>query len=324
MKKNEINKPTFVIHSPYRYHCDNDRSMLFLLFVITLVVFIDNVKGSTPHEGLVETLAHEVSVSVHGLAIGGRDTLESGGKLSFSKDSLIVQNVTNELTLNVSDFEIIPCQSMDDYYTLLYRVCIQSIQCSELYYLTQPAVGDEEDPIQTENDIRKFKYQLLTTNIFIVVDGEVSFFNSTLLTINVTTKPFIIQETWPDTWFPPFIIQSLDSNPLACQSLDITLVQNRTFVYSALYLLQTYKSYLANQNYCSSHNERLIIDANNQFYCVCKLGKDCNYESNFRKASIFLQVALLVAIVIAIIAIIMDSSAKLEKLSFVRNKHKYE
>jgi hypothetical protein len=293
------------------------------MVMVILLLFITLITGTTPHEGLVETLSHEVSASIHGIHIGATRDLRGG----VSKDnSMIIQNAT--LTqFNISSYDIISCQSMDDYYALLYRVCIQSIQCSELFYLTQPITGEDEDPIQVESDKRKFKFQLLTTNIFLVTDEELlsTLVNGSLLSINETLKPFIMQETWPEAWFPTHLIQLTYNNDSApCQALELTLIENKTFVMDTLYLLQTYKSYLANQNYCSHHNERLIMDANGQFYCVCKLGKDCNSESNFRKASIFLQVALLIAIVIAIIAIVIDSRNKLEKLTYVRNKHKYE
>lgn len=254
---------------------------------------------------------------------------------SFIKKNSMVNNKHQEdgsnvwATVNINDYSVIQCQDMDDYMTLLYNVCINSGLCSELYYLTQDfASSNSSATFHDAKNLKKFKYQILTTSFFILSHGQnLPIFENTSIMNVSSQQPFILQETWPISWFPPFVFQIHESNETSsiqsCQTLPLIHAENRTFVIYTLYLLQTYKSFMAN-NYCSNHNERLMLDKNNQFHCECMEGKDCNNESNFRLGTISLQIAELIAEVILIVLILFSSNSILEKLSLVRNKHKFE
>jgi len=51
-----------------------------------------------------------------------------------------VQQLDNgDITVDIATYDVLQCLDMDDYYALLYAVCVQSVTCSELYYLTQDA-----------------------------------------------------------------------------------------------------------------------------------------------------------------------------------------
>jgi hypothetical protein len=238
---------------------------------------------------------------------------------------------TIQITIDLSDYTLIQCQSVDDYIALLYNLCTKSTTCCELFYLTQ----DSDENITSfhyEKNLKRFAYQITTANFFILINGDLPEVNntsssSTIPIVNISTKkPFIMQESWPTTLFPNFIFQipTNTSTTSLCQSLAIQSSDNRTLFYITQLLLLTYKMFVVNENYCSNPNEVLKMDENYKFHCECKLGKDCDNDSNFEKATIGLLISLMVLEIILIVALFVSSNAKLEKLSLVTNKHKLE
>jgi hypothetical protein len=235
-----------------------------------------------------------------------------------SSSPLVIYIDDSIMTIDINQAIIIPCQDMDDYFSLLYTICIKHALCSELYDLRQ---HEDNNTLLDDKNRKRFKDQLTTINLYIkLLNSSLSEINTSIPFINVSTslKPFIMQETWPLIWMPPYVIHIYSLYDTTCQSsLELNTNANITFVYITTNLLQTYKSYMANQNICNNHNEHLRQNENGEFSCECKPGKDCTDDVNFQKGTQFLLTTLLIAVLLAIFSIVITTVTKLNKLRLV-------
>ena len=226
----------------------------------------------------------------------------------------------------------ITCQSEDDYYHFLYKICTQSTPCRHLFHLypmthsavTTQQVGatPERDAFidyRNDRDFQLFRHQLATKPIFRIglPDSEENNTLTATTTLRSSGHHLVLQNTMPDSWLPTTTVFFKDEST-ACSESDVTL-QEPGVALSALYGMHIYKMTVADEFFCHDPNERLLIDPlTNETFCICKTGKSCNNDSNFDQLFTFLLVILIFGIIAFIIAIFAGLFYKRHLLHEVR------
>ena len=220
-------------------------------------------------------------------------------------------------------FTDIRCRHYKDFYYLLYTMCQRSVLCAEMYYL-------ETDTTTSVNvnkvNFKKFVYQLALSQLFIVHDHAIGPTTTTTTTAtNSSPQLFILEDNVPIEWIPRYIIH-LEDTPLnvPCHlSVNLTTEEYIPFVHSTLYLLHAYKYYVVNDYKCNQFNQWLILDAHNRPVCVCRHGKSCNPESNYRILIIILTTIILMMFVLWVISFFVSTPRlikKMDEANRLRNK----
>lgn len=193
---------------------------------------------------------------------------------------------------------VIICQNEDDFYRLLYNICIQASPCRMLYHLYPLTQQNENQIIDTpernafidyrnERDYNLFRHQLSRTLIFRI--------NGTLVELE---RRLILQGLVPEAWLPTTIVRIGGDQVSPCYNTTIEVSD----IISALYSLHLYKLVVADEFFCHDPNERLLLDPlSNATFCKCKLGKSCNNESFFA----YLMTRLSVIIIFGIAATVL-------------------
>lgn len=182
---------------------------------------------------------------------------------------------------------IIVCQSETDYYQFLYRVCLASTPCRVLFYLSPPAVSTTEETYiryLNEQDFELFRHQLTQ---YPLIDQE----NSTNT---------VLSKILPSEWKPSISLLIDENAGVACSNATTPI--DPWIALTMLYAMHLYKTIVGDEYFCHHPNERLVLDADLQPYCLCKTGKSCDSESNFNQLYTFLQIVLVILIVILICA----------------------
>lgn len=200
----------------------------------------------------------------------------------------------------------VTCQSEDDYYHLLYKICSQTIPCKHLYHLYPVVQGVGERILATAEladfvdyrngrDFQLFRQQLSRVSLFNVsVEGE---------PVSNRTRN-VLQKTMPDDWLPKINISLQASNATPCNEDARNF--NSVFVGSALYSMHIYKVTVSDDNYCYHPNERFFVDPlTDKPLCDCQPGKLCDNDSNFNK----LFASLLEFLIVSVLAFIIVNFA---------------
>lgn len=169
----------------------------------------------------------------------------------------------------------IVCQSENDYYLLLYKICIQSAPCRHLYHLypleVESALANNGVPetdafidYRNQRDFGLFRYQLSRLLIFRVS--------------NATERRLVLQNLVPDAWLPNITV-SFSRGGDACS--DEEHIQPIHAIY-ALYAMHLYKMVVSDEFFCRDPNERFLLDPlTDTSFCIDKTGKSTHNESNF-------------------------------------------
>lgn len=190
---------------------------------------------------------------------------------------------------------VVICQSEEDYYQLLYRVCLNSPVCKTLFHLTPPVLLPSSSleqtqyiTYQTEQDFALFRHQLRQHTILPLTTQAR---NESILRVMV-----------PSTWIPDIAV-SIDESAVTSCGFDTNALINLApgVALTTLFALHTYKTSVSDEFFCHNPNERLIIDEEVGPYCLCKAGKVCDTESNFNHLYMILQVILIVLISLLIL-----------------------
>jgi hypothetical protein len=205
------------------------------------------------------------------------------------RNQISLKSSDYNITLNISTFNQIHCHDDNDFYLLLYKLCVQSTICSELLFLDRSVdqiMTLSSNTIIEQNDFKKFVYQLSPFQLFLMNN-----YNNDGKFINQNKTILFIYKMWPQTWCPNYIINLNNTlPPFTCSSLITSETMKtsmaindrmRDFIHVAIYSIETYKIHISNEHYCHHHNQHLIFDlVNNKALCICMVGKSCNDESN--------------------------------------------
>jgi len=236
-----------------------------------------------------------------------------------------------------SSFTTIKCHNYKDFYYLLYKICIESVLCREMYYIDNNTYTTKDSGNSgtitsikiTTNNFKKFVYQLSLTQLFIIYDYNHIINNESSssssndeLNFKKQDRLFLFEDNWPIEWIPRYIIQLKNSTndttvllpPQCHQSINIHATENIHFIHITLYLLQSFKTYVINEYHCDDFNERLILDEHNKPHCECKHGKSCNNETNYQTVILALTITLIILIIVWIISMFISTSRLLKKM----------
>lgn len=269
--------------------------------------------------------SQEIEIESHngGGGSGSNDIISTNG-MYFSRPNFKQRyNRNNSIeNINLTKFNIISCQNENDFSLLLYQICSLEHTCNELYYINEDDILNSIDfnnydsiiRLYANKQFKKFTYQLLSINLFIT--SKIIKLNNTHYTETYNSPTFL--NLWPLNWIPPYIIQFNNSQSSYCyKSIDITSIDSPylKFIYTTIDSLKTYKQLVTNEHICNDANEKLILDSNYKFSCICKNGKSCNNENNFRKLLVFLMICILALVIIWIVTISITSISQLRTLS---------
>ena len=104
----------------------------------------------------------------------------------------------------------------------------------------------------------------------------------------------LLSRILPAEWLPDVRVQLDSERALSCGE---SYEPEPLVIYSALYALQTYRMFVSDEAHCHNHNERLVLDQEGHFRCICAEGKSCSNESNFETI-----LTVLMAILITLMA----------------------
>lgn len=244
------------------------------------------------------------------------------------------------ITYNTS-FRYIQCHNYKDFYYVLYSACLQSILCSEQYYLDNSIINLNNNNVSnttsknkyyatiSKRNFKKFVYQIAITQLFIVHDYNSNISSETVNIdneINTQNTLLLLEDKVPVEWIPRFIIQlnnTLNSTNKCHVTMDLLLPENQAFVHSTLYLLHIYSSYVRNDYRCKHYNEWFTIGSDNKLHCECKPGKSCSTERTDRTIIIIVAIVLVILSIVNIISIFSNTSKLLSKIDET-NKLKYK
>lgn len=204
----------------------------------------------------------------------------------------------------------IECRHYKDFYYLLYSLCERSVLCSEAYFI------DKTSTVSTvpKANFKKFVHQLALSQLFLVTGTETP----------QNHELFLLEDNTPIAWIPHYRIQlnDLPTQSLCSESFDTMSATNVPFVHSTLYLLHLYKTYVVNEYRCTHYNEWLELDAHNHGVCVCKHGKSCDLESNYRHIIVAISVIMVGVVLIWIVTFYINTHRSIQKIDAVtRGKH---
>ena len=288
---------------------------MYFLWIIYILLFINSINTQDLEA------AREASSEIINI-LGGLGGNNQGGGISingiyFSRPNFKQKygRYFNISDINITNFQTIQCQNQNDFNLLLYQICALEHICNEIYYISEDSILNSIDFTNYDSvtrlfyskEFKKFSYQLNSINLFIYrIENSTDYLQPTFLNL------------WPLSWVPPFIIQFNQSQSEYCfQSIDILTDNNLHFMYSSLDLLKTFKLFVTNDIYCNDHNEKLVLNYNYQFVCICKNGKSCDNEPNFKKLIIFLFVSLILLLILWIITTAISSITTLRNISLI-------
>lgn len=207
----------------------------------------------------------------------------------------------------LSDGTKIKCRHYKDFYYLLYSICERSILCAEAYFIDQTNTASTVPKM----NFKKFVHQLSLSQLFLVEGATRS------------DELFLLEDNVPMEWIPRYLIQLNDASdqPLCSESIDLMSTSNTAFVHSTLYLLHLYKTYVVNEYRCTHYNEWLELDANNHGVCLCKHGKSCDIESNYRHIIVALTIILIGVVCIWIVSFYINTHMLMQKMDSVNRAH---
>lgn len=201
-----------------------------------------------------------------------------------------------------SDMEHIACQSEDDYYRLLYRICIQSSPCKHLFHLYPllDTASNEKIPETTafteyrnQRDFDLFTHQLSRSLIFRIHNADV---------VIQDERRLVLQNLVPEAWLSEIDVHIAKSGT-ACSEGEI----RPNHAIHALYAMHLYKITVSDEFFCRDPNERFLLDPETDTdYCLCKKKKSCHNDSNFDHYLTIFMPILVFALLIFAFAIIAN------------------
>lgn len=193
---------------------------------------------------------------------------------------------------------IVSCQSEEDYYRLLYRICQSSPPCKILFHLVPPnPINDTAIGVSPPEQLAYFT-QLQQEDFILFAYQSMQFTLIPLTTQNRSEG--VLGKVLPSVWLPnvSVLINSTTSTPCALEeNIDPSVAL------TALYAMDIYKTVVSDEFFCHNPNERIFLDIETREpYCRCKTDKKCETESNFNQLYTFLQIVLIVLIGVLILA----------------------
>lgn len=193
---------------------------------------------------------------------------------------------------------IVSCQSEEDYYRLLYSICLSSPPCKILFHLTPPTLINDTAVAVTPPEQLAYITQLGEED-FALFQYQASQYTILPLTTQNHSES-VLGKVLPGVWLPNIsvLIDASLTSPCA-------LIGNieASVALTALYAMHLYKMIISDEFFCHNPNERIFLDIETREpYCRCKTGKECESESNFNQLYTFLQIVLITLIAILILS----------------------
>jgi hypothetical protein len=182
--------------------------------------------------------------------------------------------------------ETLVCQNRTDYHALLYGLCSRALICHELYGLDA-------------HSERKFDYQISRVQFF-AQGGDAD------------ARP-LIRLLLRGEWQPDLVVAFNASAPPCLNA-------SASFARTALYLLESYKSFVARDFFCPGPGERLLFDEAGVAHCLCPEGRACSSETNFKQILTLLLVLLCVLILLWCMSTIYSVFANRRELTVLAQR----
>lgn len=246
-------------------------------------------------------------------------------EISYESNSVEKLNRYRSKLAQFSDasMHVIGCRDQTDYHYLLYRICNRSTLCRQDYYFDEedrsinaPLSPQSYTAAQLTQSVRRFLYQLEYTQFFVTQDYNDAPEGT------VHDQVFLLEENWPVDWLPNYVIHfdRVRHNATCSRTASLASAQYREFSQLTLYQLQTHRHFVANERYCYDPNEELKLDDMGHKHCMCRRGKSCNEDANFRAIIIGLSVTLMVILLLWILGNLFSHRAVMKQLHELNEK----
>lgn len=185
------------------------------------------------------------------------------------------------------------CQNENDYYVLLYKLCLRSAPCRQPFHLKPIPIGNTSGHqlsfarYQNERDFQFFKSQFSQSPPFVVESHQ--------------QGALILASLMPREWLPDIVVRYDASSEVACSSAIDRV--DRAVVLASLYSMSMYKLALSDEFFCHDHNEQLRLSPDGQFYCLCKEGKSCDNENHTDQLLVVLMAFLIFGVAMLVVAL---------------------